>query len=178
MTNLRGANTHSSFFFFLSLSVCLVEQYLGAPGRGLTGQPLFSRSVLPAWQTIKATHVPGRYTGDMMFWEASFFSRFRQTRTLCSVSVKTSDRTWNLFSVVIPSQAQAGSWWCGVTHRHSQLQEKINPLVWSHERSVCQYSGQTLSCYYELDIVQSVWSFGHVGRTDPCYWGRVFILKE
>lgn len=86
MTNLIRVNTLS-----LSLCVCLAELYLWAPEKGLTGQPLFSRSLLPAWQTIKATHVPGRYTGDMMFWEASFSSRFRQTRTLCSVSVKTSD---------------------------------------------------------------------------------------
>lgn len=57
----------------------------------------------------------------MMFWEASFFCRFRQTRTLCSASVKTSDGTWNPFSVVISSQAQAGSWWCD---GHSQLQKR------------------------------------------------------
>lgn len=156
--HLNDESQRSKHPLFLSLSVCLAELYLGAPGKGLTGQPLFSRSVLPAWQTIKATHVPGRYTGDMMFWGASFFSRFRQTGTLCSVSVKTSDGTWNLFLVVIPSQAQAGSWLCGVTHWHSRLQKRQkHPLVWSQtERSVCQYTGQTVSCYYKLDIVQSV----------------------
>lgn len=169
--NDESQRTKQSVFLFLSFLVCLSSRAApgGAQEKGLTGQPLFSRSVLPAWQTIKATHVPGRHTRDMMFWEASFFSRFRQTRTLCSVSVKTSDGTWNLFSVVIRAQAQAGSRWGGVTHRHRQLQPA---LVWSQtERSGCHYTGQTLSCYYKLDIVQLVWFIWHDGVSpiDPCY---------
>lgn len=120
----RSKHSFFLFFFFFPLPFFVSLSSGAAPGGSRKGPDrtavVFSRSVLPAWQTIKATHVPGRYTGDMMFWAASFFSRFRQTRTLCSVSVRTSEGTWNLFSVVIPSQARAGSWWCGVTHRHRE----------------------------------------------------------
>lgn len=51
--------------------------------------------------------------------------------------------------------------------------EKRKPvLIWSQtERSVCQYTGQTLSCYYNLDTIQPCDPSGIVDRVHDIQGG-------
>lgn len=170
MSNLRGVNIHLFYFCCLRLSV---EQHLGATGRGLTDSRCFlGQFFLHGRPSRPPTYLVA--TPGIWCFERPRSSADSDRQGLCVLPVWKRQMGPGIRFQLLSLRRHRLAHGDVTDTANSRRDKKQQQLMLSQiERSVCQYTEQTLSRYYRLltrlDIIQSagfLWQNGWIG---PCF---------